>query len=98
MGTCIWSPQAELDLEEIVFHIGVGDGRPLVAEKIAAGCRDLCDLMANYPNMGEEMPSLGPELRGMSYRKRWLIVFRPSNDGIEVVRLVDGWHEYENFF
>lgn len=43
--------------------------------------------------MGTVAPELGTGIRLFSYR-RWVIVFRYENHGIDVLRIVDGRQDY----
>ncbi len=98
MATCEWSPEAELDLEEIAFHIGVTDGRPSTAAKIVRECHDLCELIASHPFMGEAMSYLAEGLRGSSFKGRWLVLYRPAEQGIQVVRVLEGSRDFLTLF
>ena len=89
MPRAIWSPQAELDFEQIVLHIRVRDGRPETARRIAEQIRDTVDAQATgvYPNL------VHPDAPDGWYyfsHKRWLIFYRLHPEGIEVLRVIDG--------
>jgi toxin ParE1/3/4 len=97
MGQAIWSELAELDLEEIVYYIAVEDKRPQVAEQIAGEIRDACDRYAEHPLVGEREPRLGGSCRRFTH-KRWVILYRPEETGISVIRVVDGARDFDRLF
>ncbi|GEM_PF-1690346 len=35
MGDVVWTPQATMEFEEILYYIRITDGRPLTARRIA---------------------------------------------------------------
>lgn len=92
-----WTSLAELDLEEILYYIAVEAKRPLVAEKIGEQIRSCCERLARSPHLGEVRADLGERLRTFSF-KRWVVVYRPADDGIDVVGIVDGARDYGNYF
>lgn len=97
MSPARWSPLAGLELEEILYYIAFEAGRPGVAEKLNRQIQELADRLAQYPALGEARPELGRGLRVFSF-KRWVIVYRPFEDGIDVVGFVDTAREFNDFF
>lgn len=95
MPQAIWSPEAALDLEEIAFYIGVTDCRPATADRIVRDVRRLCDLIATQPEMGESRPEFGAGCRVFPFERRWLILYRPVAEGVDVLRFVDGTRDYD---
>ena len=93
MAKATWTRQANLDLEEIVFYLGVEQDRRRTARKIAREIRDKCEVHAISPLLGTARSDLGEGLRVFSH-KRWVVVFRPHAEGIEVLRIVDGSRDY----
>jgi plasmid stabilization system protein ParE len=47
--------------------------------------------------IGTHRPELGENYRVFSH-KRWVIIFRASDRGIEVLRVVDGAQDYPTLF
>ncbi len=97
MTTANWTPEAETDLEDIVYFLGVERDRRDTARKIAQEFRDKCDLHATQPHLGTARPDLGDQCRVFSH-KRWVVVFRPYRKGIEVLRIFDGARDYPRLF
>jgi plasmid stabilization system protein ParE len=92
-----WTPEAEADVEEIVYYIAVKDGRPLVAEQLANGILEACERYALHPLIGEIEPRLGPECRRFTF-KRWIVLYRPWNNGIAILRVVDSARDFDRLF
>lgn len=94
MPHTVFSPHAESDLQEILDYIAVDDqtaGLSLVAQ-----IREKCEMLAQFPHTGR----LRSVFKDKSIRTfsvgNYLILYRPSNDGIEVARVVHGARNYES--
>lgn len=92
-----WSDLAREDLKEIGRYVGRQQHRPSTAAKIMREIRDHCDHLARFPQSGTVRPDLGEDIRVTSY-KRWVILFRPVKDGVEVLRAVDGSRDLPSLF
>jgi toxin ParE1/3/4 len=96
-----WTNAAELDLESIYAYIAFEHGRRSVAKNIIRGLRESCDeysaAFASGHVLGTARSDLGESYRVFAY-KRWVIVFRPIEGGIEVLRVVDGSRDYGRLF
>ncbi|MBC8871083.1 MAG: type II toxin-antitoxin system RelE/ParE family toxin [Planctomycetes bacterium] len=88
MPCALWTPTAETELEEIVFFIAVEGGRPVTAERIAREIHDRATSYANNPELGHRHPDFPANWRYFLH-KRWLILYQPHEQGIEVLRVVD---------
>ena len=101
MPNLSWSPLAETDLEEIYARIAFRDGRRQTAKNVVRGLRQECEdyarLFAKGYVLGTARPDLGESLRVFTH-KRWVVVFRPVRDGIEVVRVIDGSRDFGRLF
>lgn|SRR5476651_1202431 len=98
MPQAIWSPEAERDAEDIAFYIGVQDGRPITAENVVRGLHELCNLIATQPAMGEAHSEFSMDCRIFPYKNRWIILYRPVDNGIQVMRVVDGSRDFDQLF
>jgi toxin ParE1/3/4 len=87
---------AEQDLEEIGYYIAK-QRCPATAEKILREIHAKCSLYAGQPEMGTLRPDLGEHHR-VFHHKRWVVIYRPIQDGIEVLRVVDGARDYPSLF
>lgn len=97
MPTANWSEPARDDLKQIGRYIGRQQRRPATAAKVMQGIRDYCDQIARTPHFGTARPDLGHDVRVTAY-KRWVIIFRPSGRGIDVLRIVDGNRDWTALF
>ena len=97
MATALRTVAAENDLQEIAFYIAVHEGRPQVAQHNVAEIIAKCDFYAENPELGTAAPHLGPDYRIFHY-KRWVAIYRPIEDGIAVLRIVDGARDYPTLF
>jgi plasmid stabilization system protein ParE len=101
MSQVSWSPIAESDVEEIYRWIARRDGRRRTAKKIVHELRQRCDglgeIFASGSKIGTDYPNLGEGYRIFTHQ-RWVIVFRPATDGIEIMRVLDGSRDYPRLF
>ena len=92
-----WTPDAETDLGEIAYAIAVADQRPITADRIIDEIRAKVDLYATQPSAGTLRKELGPDVRTFLH-KRYIIAYRPIDNGIEVLRVFDGARDYPRLF
>lgn len=97
MAEVHWLPAALDDLGSITFRIGVVEAMPDTAEMISLEIRNHCELCAEFPEMGQAYPKLGKGYRGFAHQ-RWLVVYRPINEGIEVLAVIDSSRDFIEFF
>jgi plasmid stabilization system protein ParE len=95
MSRASWTPNAERELDEILFYISVRDGRPATGEQIYYEIRNLADANARSDAIRHSHPDAPP---GWFYfrHKRWLVFYQPHIEGIEVMRVVDGSRDLPN--
>ncbi|MBL8549080.1 MAG: type II toxin-antitoxin system RelE/ParE family toxin [Hyphomonadaceae bacterium] len=87
-GTCQFSARAESDLDKILLRIA-RDNRTAALELVArieGHCREH---LAAFPLAGVARPKLGRDIR-MSIAPPYLILYRPTRDGVRIVRIVHG--------
>jgi len=74
------------------LYIGRKERRPSIAAKILREIKAKCDeysqAFTRGSVMGSDASSLGEGCR-IFYYKRWIIVFEPVDNGIEVLRVLD---------
>jgi plasmid stabilization system protein ParE len=95
--TAQWTPDAESDLEEIVYYIAFVDKRRNVARQIAEGLREAALKLAKNATIGQREPRLGAECRRFTF-KRWVILYRPIQHGIAVLRVVGSSRDFDRLF
>ena len=100
MPTVKWSPTAQADLEELAFYIGVQRRSPKGAASLVDTIRQQVELYAQQPLMGQERPELGPGLRSFAAgpQRNHVVIYKPSSDGIFVVRVFEGHRHYPSLF
>jgi toxin ParE1/3/4 len=101
MPQVAWSTVAESDVEEIYEWIARRDGRRQTAKKVARELRQRCEglgqIVASGSLIGTARPDLGDGYRLFTHQ-RWVIVFRPADEGIEIMRVLDGSRDYPRLF
>lgn len=85
------------DLKIIGRYIGEEQHRPSTAAKIMQEIGEHCDDLARVPYAGTARPDLGDNIR-ITWCKRWVIVFRPVEEGVDVLRIVDGSRDFTQLF
>lgn len=91
------SEQAEDDLLEIAYQIAVTDGRPLTAERVIDELVAKCKFYADAPLVGIQADHLFNGCR-FGRHKRWIIFYQMHDEGVVVVRIVDGARDYLSLF
>ena len=88
MARAVWTPLAVNDLEENLFQIRVVDERPLTARRNGEAIHNAVNARASMDVPGQ----IHPAAAGWLYFrfKRWLILYQPHPEGIEVLRVIDG--------
>lgn len=97
MAQAIWAPKAESDLEQILYYVAVTQRRPEAAKQFAVEFDDTAQEAAGNPALGGRHSATPPDWRYWKC-KRWLIFYRPGNDGIEVMRIVDPARDLPQLF
>ena len=79
--------RAEQDLFDI--WLGVAQDDLAAADRVIDRLEAATDLLADNPRMGPARPDIAAELRYFPVQ-RWLILYRVTDDAVEVVRYVHG--------
>ena len=90
MPCALWTPNAERELDDILYYISVRDHRPLTGEQIYYELRQLADQYAQ-PDSPRHIHPLAPAGWFYFLHKRWLVFYKLHADGIEVMRVIDGF-------
>jgi plasmid stabilization system protein ParE len=83
--------RAATDLEEIVLH--VADDNLGAAYQLRDRFFDLFDRLARMPLMGHLRPDLTPEPVRFSPLQTYLVIYRPVEDGAEILRVLSGYRD-----
>ena len=95
MTQVIQSPEAEADLIEIWEYIAQYNEE--AADKLIDTINQKAILLANSPYMGQVRSELQPSIRSFPVEK-YVLFYRPIENGIELVRIIHGARDIENLF
>jgi toxin ParE1/3/4 len=95
MPRCRFLPEAAADLEAIGDYIAADSPRRAVS--FVATLEAVCRRLAESPGMGVARDRLRPGLRMFPTRGH-LIFYAPTDDGIEVVRVLSGRRNVDALF
>ncbi len=93
MASATWTPRAATDLEAIVFYVADRESRPRTALQLSRDIVAKCEAYASNPELGTRRDDLLPGVRIMRH-KRYVIIYRATKDGIEVLRVIDGARDF----
>lgn len=87
MARLRYTYQAQTDLIDLWLQIASESEATAdrCLERIESRCKDLMD----FPALGPERPDIAPGAR-MLVIDRWLALYRIDQDGVQIVRVVDG--------
>lgn len=96
-----FSPEAREDLDQI--HAYISEDNPEVADRVLEAALSTFATLAKMPGMGQPRVFKHSELSGLrSFRvdgfQNYLIVYRPGDDGVEVVRVLHGARDLDALF
>jgi toxin ParE1/3/4 len=89
------TPQASQDLDDISDY--VAQTNPAAARRLIDAIERQCERLAKFPGMGRQRDDLGSGLYSFPVRK-YIIVYRQVDDGIEVIRVVHGARDLPSLF
>jgi toxin ParE1/3/4 len=95
MRKFIKSPQADRDLLGIWAQLAAQDLH--AADRLLEFIEDRCEVVRRFPLGGEACPQYGFEMRWY-FAGHYVIFYRPYEDGIEVVRVIDGRRDLPRAF
>ncbi len=95
------SSRAEDDLDQLYYYIAHREQRPATADRLlhelVAAMQRYADAFSAGSQIGVSRHELGEGYRVFTH-KRWVVVFRPLDDGIEIMRVVDGSRDWARLF
>ncbi|HRX81233.1 MAG TPA: type II toxin-antitoxin system RelE/ParE family toxin [Pirellulaceae bacterium] len=95
MARVVKTPAAEVDLCDVWLH--VADDSPTIADQFLDLLGAKCELLAKHSLLGESHPAFGDRIRCFPVAS-YVIVYRPIDDGIELVRVLHGRRDFESLF
>jgi len=95
MARVLRTPRARTDLGEIWAWVAQDSVERADAQlrRIAA----VCERLADEPLMGRDRSALLPRLRSFPVGS-WVVYYRPSTEGIEIIRVLHGAREVSRSF
>ena len=93
---CQFTAPASRDIENILDYIA-DQSSIEQAEIFLHKINQKFKTLANFPNMGKKRDELLPFLRSFPFEK-YLIFYRPIENGIEVLRVVSGYRDLKSLF
>ncbi len=95
MSEYVISRPAIRDLESISSYFA--DVQVEAGEKFLQGFSKRCKQLANFPKIGRSYDDLQVGLRGLPL-EGYIILYRMVDDGIEIVRVVNGRQDFRLLF
>jgi toxin ParE1/3/4 len=95
MPRLLKSPQAEIDLDNIWFYIA--QDSPKNADRFLDLIQEKCELIADFPSLGESCAELVDGLRSFPVGN-YLIFYFPLEDGADIVRVMHGSRDVNTLF
>ncbi|TAG88194.1 MAG: type II toxin-antitoxin system RelE/ParE family toxin [Oscillatoriales cyanobacterium] len=95
MSSYSFSDDAVQDLDDICEYIAGNNYS--AASKLFGRIRERCKVTADFPNMGKSYSQLSTSLRGFIVDD-YIVFYYPREDGIDVVRVVNGDRDLESLF
>jgi len=97
------SSAAEEDIRDILLYTGRKDRSPEGALKLYEALREAFDRHALNPAIAQARPDLGPDLRLFSCGTKsnphgWVVIYRPIENGIHVLRVFRASQDYDQLF
>lgn len=94
-GALSWTARAEQDLIDI-WH-GIAGDNPLAADRLLDSIDARCQILVAFPQAGPARDDIAPGLRYLVHR-RYLIFYRLTAEGAEIVRVVHGHRRFTDLF
>ncbi len=88
-----YTEQARSDL--INIHHAISDHNPSIADVRVRRITERCLQLAAFPQSGPTRPDIAPDARTLVI-ERWMVIYRLTADGVQVVRIVDGMRDLSN--
>ncbi len=95
MPRALKRPQAESDLVDIWLYIAADSEEN--ADRFLEKIDQHCNTLASQPEMGLNRDDLAPSLQSFPIGN-YLILYRPIEDGIDIIRVLHGGRDLEALF
>ncbi|MCX7045710.1 MAG: type II toxin-antitoxin system RelE/ParE family toxin [Candidatus Sumerlaeota bacterium] len=95
MKSLLLTPAAIRDVENI--HDYIAADKPQAAIRFIRTLEEKCELLAESPGLGKRRDELARGLRSHAVGN-YVIFYRPSKSGIEVIRILHGGRDIPSIF
>ena len=92
------SPSSVADIENVAGYLIEQGASRLIVEKFVRDLHDRFEAHARQPLMGNLCEDLGDDLRCFSFRRNYVAIYRPLDDGIDVLRVFHTAQDYGRLF
>jgi toxin ParE1/3/4 len=93
---CFFTPTASRELENILDYVARW-GSLDASEKLLRRINSTCQKIANFPGMGRSREEFPPGVRCFPIQD-YLICYRSTDLGVEILRVVSGYRDLESLF
>ena len=98
MPEIIKQPKALDDLDGIYDHIAVEHHNPDAADRFMDELQRKMESHSRQPLMGDLREDLGEGIRSFPFKKNYVVIYRPLEDGIDVLRVFHSARNYPRLF
>lgn len=93
----VWTPVAEVDLEDIAYFIGIVDRSPATAKRVVQRIQDACKLRSTMPESAAVVPELGSDIRAFTVDS-FVVVYRLFDDEFQILLVSRGARDIPSIF
>ncbi len=90
-----FTDEAAKDLNHI--HDYIGRDSPAAAGHFIQMIEERCDTLAENPSLGRSRPELGRNIRSFP-AGNYVVFYRPTEEGVDVVRVIHGARDITTMF
>jgi toxin ParE1/3/4 len=83
--------RAREDLLDIWLYIDAQNSH--VADRVYDRIEKTCQLLRDHPQLGSARPEIAEDARALVI-ERWIALYRLTDDGVQVVRIIDGARDF----
>ncbi len=83
-----FTARARQDLLDIWFYVATHNAEA-IADRVYDSIERTCGLLSEHPRLGRARPEIELEARSIVIG-RWLALYRVTEDGAQIVRIIDG--------
>ena len=95
MSRVPFTARAREDLLDIWLYVASHNSEA-VADRVYGSIEQSCHLLKDHPRLGRARPEIQPDARSIVI-ERWLALYRLTEDGAQIVRIIDGARDLSEF-